>query len=585
MHFDEPGVSALKSFAYRKLASICRYRDDSMAVANILMPVLQREKSVVELKDDCKATLEPFLSDDTISFVEALFDAIESNSYLGCSPSPQPNIGLKRQAGVGDMDVDDEEVDEASRRPQKQACYDRIHDRGRNERQTKVVVEKEEAYMQGRKMFAGHYEGNAQHRPKRRHYRRKNRAHACSPNLQRSDTMSDQNITRVTLIHPAGRSSGGRRSSYYRDANREHNAERGAQLGSTSETAKNPYLNSRRQKEARYAPFQSLQDSFVNGLGLTVENIPDELNAIEQLSGYFKQFGELTDIHVDRRARTAHIGFLTIVAAITALHSRAAVLGDPGITKRWFCVPLTTLPVSVSTSDPSFSNFLPSSRCLNNTLTYGSHQGKAATLSTERGNYHEAKKGRFQRAMLDIRRQKQDLMQRQDQELQQILGKISACKILTQQEKDGILSRFKSTNDQKATMDRTRAWDYKGMGISASKHKQLDQGSEPVVTSIKHDGRTDLAETVHASSEGAVCRGPDVEDIEMQVVLEQQDSTMTLHTTEPGPDATTIVQLNANLLEQFEPKDDSTSDRGLRHIAAIEGGSAIGRGHSGEKGG
>ena len=73
----------------------------------------------------------------------------------------------------------------------------------------------------------------------------------------------------------------------------------------------------------------------MEGSTLFVGNLPEELNAVGQLSSHFERFGRIADIKVRPEQRHAFIQFRSRSEALAALDSSEYVLGNPRITVAW----------------------------------------------------------------------------------------------------------------------------------------------------------------------------------------------------------------------------------------------------------
>ncbi|EAW80591.1 chromosome 13 open reading frame 10, isoform CRA_a [Homo sapiens] len=80
---------ALKSWLSKTLEPICDA--DPSALAKYVLALVKKDKSEKELKALCIDQLDVFLQKETQIFVEKLFDAVNTKSYL--PPPEQPSSG------------------------------------------------------------------------------------------------------------------------------------------------------------------------------------------------------------------------------------------------------------------------------------------------------------------------------------------------------------------------------------------------------------------------------------------------------------------------------------------------------------
>ncbi|KAG0330808.1 hypothetical protein BG000_011447, partial [Podila horticola] len=81
MQLDDPSQKALKAFLIVKLESICEA--DPGMLADYIIALLKHDKPMPELQPLMLSQLEDFLNEATSAFVETLFSALDSKSYLG----------------------------------------------------------------------------------------------------------------------------------------------------------------------------------------------------------------------------------------------------------------------------------------------------------------------------------------------------------------------------------------------------------------------------------------------------------------------------------------------------------------------
>ncbi|KAF9388235.1 hypothetical protein CPB97_001388 [Podila verticillata] len=80
-HLDDPSQKALKAYLIVELESICEA--DPGMLADYIIALLKHDKPMPELQPLMLSQLEDFLNEATPAFVETLFSALESKSYLG----------------------------------------------------------------------------------------------------------------------------------------------------------------------------------------------------------------------------------------------------------------------------------------------------------------------------------------------------------------------------------------------------------------------------------------------------------------------------------------------------------------------
>ncbi|KAJ1656437.1 hypothetical protein IWQ61_003994 [Dispira simplex] len=95
MQLHEPDLANLKAFLSEKLQSISDADPD--VLSDYIVVLLEHSKPTPELKDNCKSQLDEFLTTNTSSFVDELFDYLERKEHLVIS-STLPAESSKAQA-------------------------------------------------------------------------------------------------------------------------------------------------------------------------------------------------------------------------------------------------------------------------------------------------------------------------------------------------------------------------------------------------------------------------------------------------------------------------------------------------------
>ncbi|KAK6325875.1 hypothetical protein J4Q44_G00052170 [Coregonus suidteri] len=103
-------LDALKTWLFKTLEPICDA--DPSALANYVVALVKKDKSETELKALCIDQLDVFLQKETQTFVDRLFEAVNSKSYLP-QQDHQPGSAVKAEATR--TDKDDQRKDEPSR--------------------------------------------------------------------------------------------------------------------------------------------------------------------------------------------------------------------------------------------------------------------------------------------------------------------------------------------------------------------------------------------------------------------------------------------------------------------------------------
>ncbi|KAI9354889.1 hypothetical protein DFJ73DRAFT_297658 [Zopfochytrium polystomum] len=105
MRFDEAETQALQKYLESQLEPI--WDGDLSVLAEYVLALLKHDKGGDDLRSDCISQLDDFLKEQTVDFVDRLFAAVESRSYIGpeqssstapiSSPkSPAPAVPSKR---------------------------------------------------------------------------------------------------------------------------------------------------------------------------------------------------------------------------------------------------------------------------------------------------------------------------------------------------------------------------------------------------------------------------------------------------------------------------------------------------------
>ncbi|CAJ0845570.1 7613_t:CDS:10 [Entrophospora sp. SA101] len=89
MIFDDTSSKALKKYLSHHLEPICDA--DPAVLADYIIALLQNDKSSQDLRQTCIDQLDDFLKEETIGFVDKLFNSLYNKEYLGESSSTNDN--------------------------------------------------------------------------------------------------------------------------------------------------------------------------------------------------------------------------------------------------------------------------------------------------------------------------------------------------------------------------------------------------------------------------------------------------------------------------------------------------------------
>ncbi|XP_028655410.1 LOW QUALITY PROTEIN: RNA-binding protein 26 [Erpetoichthys calabaricus] len=110
-------LDALKSWLSKTLEPICDA--DPSALAKYVVALVKKDKSEKELKALCIDQLDVFLQKETQSFVDKLFDAVNSKSYLPQFEQPSTNLRTDAYPRPEKDDVKKEEINKEEEREKK----------------------------------------------------------------------------------------------------------------------------------------------------------------------------------------------------------------------------------------------------------------------------------------------------------------------------------------------------------------------------------------------------------------------------------------------------------------------------------
>uniref|UniRef100_A0A8K9WXQ4 RNA binding motif protein 26 n=1 Tax=Oncorhynchus mykiss TaxID=8022 RepID=A0A8K9WXQ4_ONCMY len=123
-------LDSLKTWLFKTLEPICDA--DPSALAKYVVALVKKDKSETELKALCVDQLDVFLQKETQTFVDRLFEAVNSKSYLP-QQDHQPGSAGKAEGHLTRTDKDDQRKDEVTGddrkrddRTRKRNDYDRI---------------------------------------------------------------------------------------------------------------------------------------------------------------------------------------------------------------------------------------------------------------------------------------------------------------------------------------------------------------------------------------------------------------------------------------------------------------------------
>ncbi|KAF9111475.1 hypothetical protein BGX27_004872 [Mortierella sp. AM989] len=188
---------------------------------------------------------------------------------------------------------------------------------------------------------------------------------------------------------------------------------------------------------------------------LVVEHIPDEYNTIDKVNEFFKQFGSLTNIQVDQSAHKALIQYSSREEANAAYNSPEVIFGNRFVKVYW---QPDDLDAATFGRQPKPTGQVRPEK----TLGAGAHGGphahhaapkppvasvlmtpeRAAELAAERAA-SAAKLEENKKTMQEIQRQREALIQRQQEEQKLLMQKLFANKSMSQEDKDEILKGLK----------------------------------------------------------------------------------------------------------------------------------------------
>ncbi|KAG0217345.1 hypothetical protein B0O80DRAFT_529018 [Mortierella sp. GBAus27b] len=136
MHIEESSLADLKAYLTKELTLISDA--DPAMLADYIIALLKHDKGSSELKELCVTQLEDFLQKDTESFVNTMFRALESKSYIQdpkpaaeSSPPPYTASADASSSNYENNDYDDIPTGPAAERDRQ---YDSSASRGRGEK-------------------------------------------------------------------------------------------------------------------------------------------------------------------------------------------------------------------------------------------------------------------------------------------------------------------------------------------------------------------------------------------------------------------------------------------------------------------
>jgi RNA-binding protein 26 len=241
-----------------------------------------------------------------------------------------------------------------------------------------------------------------------------------------------------------GQESGGRFPDSGRGARGGRGSLRGVRGGRGRGGSSHPY------SAGRFAGATPAKNSLV------VEHIPDEFNTIDKVNEFFKQFGSLTNIQVDQPAHKALIQYSSNEEAKAAYNSPEVIFGNRFVKVYWQPDDLNADTFGVPQPKPTgqvrpeasatgmahrhqpFSQ--PPQPPLTSVLMTPE---RAAELAAERAAA-AAKLAENKKTMMEIQRQKEALIQRQQEEQRLLHQKLFANKSMSQQDKDELLKGLKN---------------------------------------------------------------------------------------------------------------------------------------------
>ncbi|XP_031672025.1 RNA-binding protein 26 isoform X4 [Oncorhynchus kisutch] len=115
-------LDSLKTWLFKTLEPICDA--DPSALAKYVVALVKKDKSETELKALCVDQLDVFLQKETQTFVDRLFEAVNSKSYLP-QQDHQPGSAGKAEGHLTRTDKDDQRKDEPSREEDRDKKFSR----------------------------------------------------------------------------------------------------------------------------------------------------------------------------------------------------------------------------------------------------------------------------------------------------------------------------------------------------------------------------------------------------------------------------------------------------------------------------
>ncbi|XP_028972554.2 RNA-binding protein 26 isoform X2 [Esox lucius] len=173
-------LDALKTWLSKTLEPICDA--DPSALAKYVVALVKKDKSEIELKALCVDQLDVFLQKETQTFVEKLFEAVNSKSYLP-QQDPQPASTVR-------LDREDQRRDEPSREEDRDKKFSRrvIHSPPSSSRYSRDSRRGDDRKRDDRTRKRSDYDRNP---PRRDSYRdRYNRRRGRSRSYSRSRSRS-----------------------------------------------------------------------------------------------------------------------------------------------------------------------------------------------------------------------------------------------------------------------------------------------------------------------------------------------------------------------------------------------------------
>ncbi|XP_045570166.1 RNA-binding protein 26 isoform X2 [Salmo salar] len=116
-------LDSLKTWLFKTLEPICDA--DPSALAKYVVALVKKDKSETELKALCIDQLDVFLQKETQTFVDRLFEAVNSKSYLPHQQDHQPASAAKTEVHLTRTNKDDQRKDEPSREEDRDKKFSR----------------------------------------------------------------------------------------------------------------------------------------------------------------------------------------------------------------------------------------------------------------------------------------------------------------------------------------------------------------------------------------------------------------------------------------------------------------------------